>query len=115
MPRDPGIEQAFREELAARLPMERVSERPMFGGLCFMLDGNMVGGASDRGAMLRVGRAAEAEALALPGVAPMIHGGRAKPDYVRIGRERFGEAAARRRLMDMAVACVSALPPKEAT
>ena len=38
----------------------------MFGGLCFMLNGNMVAGTSKRGLLVRVGRGQHARALAPP-------------------------------------------------
>ena len=64
--------------------------------------------------MLRVGREAEAEALAIPGVGPMKMGGKPKRGYVWIDADAFADDAGRGRLIDMAVACVTALPPKAA-
>ena len=43
----------------------------MFGGIGFMLDGNMVAGASKRGLLLRVGKDRYQDALARPGARPM--------------------------------------------
>jgi TfoX/Sxy family transcriptional regulator of competence genes len=53
-----------------------VREVRMFGGLCFMLDGNMGAGTSKRGLLVRVGKERQSEALARPGVKPMEMGGR---------------------------------------
>ena len=49
---DEGLAQRLREALASR---PDVSERKMFGGLCFMLGGNMCCGIVRDELMLRVG------------------------------------------------------------
>jgi TfoX/Sxy family transcriptional regulator of competence genes len=61
-----------------------VSEVKMFGGIGFMLNGNMVVAASDRGLLVRVGKDGAAEACARPGAAPMIMNGREMAGYVRV-------------------------------
>jgi len=48
----------------------------MFGGLCFRLDGNMVGGISKHGLLIRVGREQHGPALARPGARPIETSGR---------------------------------------
>ena len=53
-----------------------VREVRMFGGLCFMLNGNMVAGTSRRGLLVRVGKDRYAQALARPGAKPMEMSGR---------------------------------------
>ena len=54
MPYDETLAAALRDALAGH---GNIGERKMFGGLCFLLDGNMVAGAyRDRG-MVRVGKA----------------------------------------------------------
>ena len=50
---------AVNEDLAARMRVAlagtgTVREVRMFGGLCFMLNGNMVAGTSKRGLLVRV-------------------------------------------------------------
>ena len=47
--------------------MPGVSEKVMMGGLCFMLDGNMVAGAHRRGYMFRMGPEREPIDLDIPG------------------------------------------------
>jgi len=42
----------------------------MFGGIGFMLNGNLVAGASPRGLLVRVGKDRQAEALAWPATPP---------------------------------------------
>ena len=65
---DEGLAQRVREALAHRPDL---TERKMFGGLCFMLNGNMLCGVHKGGGMFRVGKDNEAAALELPGVAPL--------------------------------------------
>jgi TfoX/Sxy family transcriptional regulator of competence genes len=61
-----------------------VREVRMFGGIGFMLDGNMVAAASGRGLLLRVGRDGMAALLARPGAGPMEMRGRVMADYLRV-------------------------------
>lgn len=77
---------AYDEKLARRFRnalkhTRGVSEKRMMGGVCFMADGNMIGGADrtktgEGRFMFRVGKDRQAEAAALPGADPMIQGGR---------------------------------------
>lgn len=89
-----------------------LAERRMFGGLCLLLGGHMVCGVMRDFAMVRVGRAAEPVALALPGVTPMRHGGRRMTGIVRAEPAALADAAVRRRLLALALDTVRALPPK---
>ena len=52
------------------------TERKMFGGLAFLLHGNMCCGIVDRRLMVRVGQDAYEKTLALPNVRPMDFTGR---------------------------------------
>lgn len=115
MTRDAGLEEAMRASLRERLPAgASLREQPMFGGLCWLVDGNMAAAAREGWVMLRVGKPAEAQALALPGVAPMIHGGRRMGGFVWCDAASFAEPGTRAALLDLAAACVSALPAKQA-
>ena len=58
-----------------------LSEKKMMGGHCFLVNGNMVGGAGcneagDSRFMMRVGKDNGAKAEALPGGEPLVKGGR---------------------------------------
>jgi TfoX/Sxy family transcriptional regulator of competence genes len=66
---------ALDEDLADRMRAVlagtgTVREVRMFGGLCFMLNGNMVAGTSRRGLLVRVGKDRHAQALARPAQSP---------------------------------------------
>lgn len=97
-----------REALAA-LP---VTEQKMFGGVCFMLNGNMLVGASPRGLMVRVGKDGHARAVARPHAKPMEQGGRTMAGYIIVDNEGI----ARKRDLDgwlaLAVSHVGTLPAK---
>lgn len=67
---------AFDEALAMRVravlgKRRGVDERRMFGGLAFLLHGNMLCGVHGRALVLRLGREGSAEALSRPHVRPM--------------------------------------------
>lgn len=114
MPHDPALADLMRADLTAGGgPGARLVEKRMFGGLCFMAGGYMVACISTRGALYRPGAAAEAQALALPDVTPMVHGGRRMTGYVWLDLAAFRSDPARRRLLgDLALAHVAGLPPK---
>ena len=107
---------ALDEDLADRMRAVlagtgAVREVRMFGGLCFMLNGNMVAGTSRRGLLVRVGKDRHAEALARPGAKPMEMSGRPMEGYVFIDPPPPDERGLRDWL-ELAVTFVNTLPPK---
>jgi TfoX/Sxy family transcriptional regulator of competence genes len=88
-----------------------VREVPMFGGVGFMLNGNMIAVTSKRGLLLRVGKEREADALAQPGARRVEMKGRPMHGYVFIDPPLPSDAALRDWL-DLAVVFVRTLPPK---
>lgn len=110
---------AYDERLAGLLRLGMMSEpdlreQKMFGGLCLMSRGHMVCGIHGTGAMFRVGRTHEAEALAIPGARPMTFTGRAMAGMVETGLDLVEDDDRRNRLMEMAKANARALPAKVA-
>jgi TfoX/Sxy family transcriptional regulator of competence genes len=107
---------AFDEQLAERVREELqadpgFSERKMFGGICFMLHGNMCAGVVGDRLMLRLGEDGAAAALREPNVSPMDFTGRPMRAMVYVEPEGVtGHALAR--WVDAAAAFVRALPPK---
>ncbi|HEV2551005.1 MAG TPA: TfoX/Sxy family protein [Stellaceae bacterium] len=109
---------AVNDDLAARMrailgAAGAVREVKMFGGLCFMLNGNMVAGTSKRGLLVRVGKDRQAGALTRSGAKPMQISGRPMQGYVFVDPPPADEAGLRGWL-DLAVAFVKTLPPKPA-
>lgn len=109
MARDAGLEELIRQELSER---SGFSEKPMFGGLAFLLDGHLLCGARNDGMLVRLGKGNDGWALALPGIELMVMGDRRMNGWVRAGAAAFGDDALRRRLLDAALAYVLSLPPK---
>ncbi|WP_246139509.1 TfoX/Sxy family protein [Phaeobacter marinintestinus] len=89
-----------------------LSERKMFGGLCFLLYGNMVCGVMKEGAMYRPGKAREAEALAA-GAAPLSFTGRPMGGMVELDTGTFENDTLRAKLTELSLANAASLPPKE--
>jgi hypothetical protein len=109
MARDRGLEELVREDLGER---PGLSEKPMFGGLAWLLDGHLLCGARDIGLMVRLGKGNDAWALELPDVASMVMSGRHMSGWVRAGVDGCADDELRRRLLDAGVAFVATLPPK---
>lgn len=82
----------------------------MFGGVCFLLRGNMLCGTAASRFMFRVGKAQDAEALARPGARPMDFTGRRMAGFVWV--EPDCDARALKRWIAMAERYVRALPAK---
>jgi len=109
MSRDAGLEELIRQELGER---SGLSEKPMFGGLAFLLDGNLLCGARSDGMLVRLGKGNDGWALALTGIELMVMGDRPMNGWVRAGVQAYGDDALRQRLLDAALAYVVSLPPK---
>jgi TfoX/Sxy family transcriptional regulator of competence genes len=92
-----------------------IAEQKMFGGVCFMLNGNMLVGASPRGLMVRTGKDAYADALARPHAEPMRQSSRVMPGYVVVANEGLARDADLASWLDLALAFVGTLPPKAKT
>jgi TfoX/Sxy family transcriptional regulator of competence genes len=106
---DEGLAELLRGEFG---DLAGVSEKKMFGGLCFLLHGNMVCGVHAGGAMFRVGKAAEGEAMAIKGASPMTFTGRKMGGMIEVDDEALSEDAKRKKWMEMALKYAASLPPK---
>lgn len=111
MVRDPGLEQQLLEDLGA---IDGLTSRPMFGGLCYFLNGHMLCAARQDRAMYRVGRENDPRVCDIDGISPMMHGGHAKAGFVWLSGPALSDDALRQRLTDMAVKFVRNQPRKEA-
>jgi TfoX/Sxy family transcriptional regulator of competence genes len=65
-------------------PAAAIREVKMFGGIGFMLNGNMVAAVSKRGLLLRVGKERQPLALRRPAARVMEMGGRKMEGYVHV-------------------------------
>ena len=100
------------ERVRAALGQRAFTEQKMFGGTCFMLNGNMLIGTSKRGLLVRVGKAAHAEAALRPHARPMEMGGRSMEGYVHVAPEGTATETDLAGWLDRALTFVETLPPK---
>ena len=104
---DEKLATQVRAALADASPVREVK---MFGGLGFMLNGNMIAAASDRGLLVRVGEQHEAEALARPGAELMVMNGRTMKGFIRV--KTALDARSVKSWLRLARSFVSTLPAK---
>ncbi|MGH9662501.1 MAG: TfoX/Sxy family protein [Bryobacteraceae bacterium] len=89
------------------------AQKRMFGGVTFLVNGNMLCCASKSGLMVRVGAAAEEEALASPFARPCMGAGRRMAGFIMVEPDGISSAADLKRWLAMARRYVEALPQKE--
>jgi hypothetical protein len=109
---------AYDEALAARVREliageEGVSEKRMFGGLAFLVDGNMAVSASGQGGLLvRVDPRATDELVAEPHAQPFEMRGRPMDGWLRVEPDGVATDAELERWVGIGVAYARSLPPK---
>lgn len=109
MARDLGLEELVREHLGFQ---PGLAETAMFGGRAWLLDGNLLCAASNKGLMVRLGKGADGWALERSGVGPMS-AGRPMAGWVCADADAYGDDELRSELLNAALAFTRALPPKE--
>lgn len=110
---------AYDEELADRVRVvladeSSLTERKMFGGLAFMIGGNMACGIVKDELMLRLGAEGADAALDEPHVRAMDFTGRPMTGMVYLERAGLDDAGVRR-WVERAAGFARALPPKAKT
>ena len=86
-------------------------EVKMFGGIGFMLNGNLIAGASRRGLLVRVGADRERQALARRGARPMRMRGRTLEGWIYVDPPALTPRAVAA-WIDLALPYVLSLPPR---
>ena len=89
-----------------------LTEREMFGGIAFMINGNMAVGVSGEELMVRVGEDAHDEAVALPGARVFDMSARPMRGWVSVAPEGFSTDDHFDAWVDRGVAFAETLPPK---
>jgi TfoX/Sxy family transcriptional regulator of competence genes len=107
---DEGLAQRVREALDGRAS---ITERRMFGGLAFLVDGKMFVGISGSKLMARVGRERYADALALPHVREMDFTGKPMNGYVYIEPSGLAEDRDLNAWVSWCASYVASLPAKK--
>lgn len=108
VPYEENLAERLRGMLTGRVG---VSEKRMFGGLCFLLQGNMLCGVHRETLMFRVGKEQHAEALARAGARPMDITGKPMAGFVFVDPSAC-EKSALGRWVALAEKFVGTLPPK---
>ncbi len=108
---------AYDEKLAVRVRTavgrrDDVTERKMFGGLAFMLHGNMACGIMKEDLMLRLGPEAAAKSLKQKHARPMDFTGRPMTGMLYVAKDGIRTAKQLRAWLDKAEAFADTLPPK---
>ena len=107
---DTELVERLREQLAGEAA---VSEQAMFGGLAFLLHGNMAVAASRRGGLLvRVPPEMTDRILAKPHVERMEMGGRSIAGWVRVAPEGVRTARQLSSWVKLGTGYARSLPPK---
>jgi hypothetical protein len=86
-----------------------LTEKLMFGGRAWLLNGNLLCGARNDGMLARLGKDRDGWALEMPDVVPMLSRGRRIQGWVRAGLSAFGDDVRRQRLI---LVFVRSLPMK---
>ena len=91
-----------------------VTEKKMFGGVCYMLYGNMVVGSMKSGEMLmRVGPDKHADALKRPGTTAMVQAGKEMVGFVLVANDAIEDDDDLKDAIDFAWSFAKTLPPKD--
>ena len=112
---------AYDEDLADRIrglvgDQDGLTEKKMFGGLAFLIHGNMSVSASGAGGLLlRVDPEQTDALLEQPGAEPFVMRGRAMDGWLRIAPDGLDDDATLSRWVDVGVGYARTLPPKGAT
>lgn len=110
---------AYDEGLAERLRVildeqRGVSEKKMFGGLCFLVDGKMCVGIVKDELMVRVGAERHAEALKKPHARPMDFTGRPMKGFVYVAPDGLDSERQLEGWVELGVAYARSVKPAAA-
>jgi TfoX/Sxy family transcriptional regulator of competence genes len=107
---DEALAERIRELVAAE---KGVTEKKMFGGLAFLVNGNMAVAASGQGGMLlRCDPAESASLIKASGVERMEMRGRQMDGWLRVGSEAIKTKAALQKWVARGVGYAKSLPRK---
>ncbi|NOX59320.1 MAG: TfoX/Sxy family protein [Planctomycetes bacterium] len=108
---------AYDENLAARVRAllrrrNGFSEKKMFGGVCFLLNGNMCCGVTPNELMLRLGAEGAADALKEPNTREMDFTGKPMRSMIYVDPEGYDSDPELKSWVTQAAKFASSLPPK---
>jgi TfoX/Sxy family transcriptional regulator of competence genes len=109
---------AYDERLAERIRVlvarePGLAEKKMFGGLAFLVQGNMAIAASGQGGLLVRVDPAESDSLVRSSAAQIaVMGGRQMPGWLRVDSEHLESKDELSRWVELGVSFARSLPPK---
>jgi hypothetical protein len=108
---------AYDELLAVRMwaalgPLPGLVEKKMFGGVCFLINGNMACGVHKDNMIVRVGSQNYAAALAIPHTHPFDITGRPMAGWIMVGPAGSATESGLKAWLEQGLAFASSLPPK---
>jgi TfoX/Sxy family transcriptional regulator of competence genes len=106
---DEALANRVRQQLAGE---DAVTERAMFGGLAFLLHGNMAVCLSGDELMVRVGRDGSDEALARPHTRPSDMSGRPMKGWILVAADGVATGPTLAAWVRRGIAFAAGLPPK---
>jgi len=109
MARDQGLEELLNDDLAT---VHGLTQKAMFGGWAWFVNGNLLCGARHDGMLARLGKSNDAWTLDIPGIAPMLSRGRRMQGWVRAAPEIYGNDNMRCKLLAAALDFNGTLPAK---
>jgi TfoX/Sxy family transcriptional regulator of competence genes len=109
-----AYDEGLTERMRAMLDDEPgVTEKKMFGGVCFLLGGNMFVGVVKADLMVRIGRSGHQDALRDPHARPMDFTGKAMTGYVFVAPRGTSEDADLARWIRLGRSFAATLPAKD--
>jgi TfoX/Sxy family transcriptional regulator of competence genes len=108
---------AYNQDVAQRIraqleTMQPYTEKRMFGGVAFFVNGNMACGIMDDRVMIRVGPDRYEEALDRPHVEPFDRNGRPMRGWVSVQPEGYASEEELAGWLSQGVEVAASLPPK---
>lgn len=109
MARDKGLEELLNDALKQ---VPGMTQKGMFGGWAWLVNGNLLCGARADGMLVRLGKEKESWALQTPGIIPMEMQGRRMHGWVRAAPEAYANDGLRQKLLSAALEFNRTLPKK---
>ena len=105
---DEGVAARIRQALSGK---ENLTEKKMFGGLAFLLNGNMLVGVMANRLLVRTGPKEHGNALKRPHAGPMTFTGKPMRGFVVVEPPGFANGQDLRGWISLALGYVRELPP----
>ncbi len=108
----------YNSELAARMrsaisTFAQATEKKLFGGVCFLVNGNMACGVHGDGLIVRIGEAAYAETMRKPHVRAFDLTGRPMKGWIFVDPPGYADDDTLKAWVATGIDFAANLPPKE--